>query len=146
MDSNSSSWRTGIIAGRLRGSFRFSIEPVVPYINSSSDDIVYYDMSFPIAKQVGGSLKTLVGASFWLECNAGGIPKPQVTWKKDNLPIHANKRIKVSDKKVEVLGTMMSDTGWYSCTVANGAGTVTKSTFVRLLGKNCKTSFVARVW
>ena len=117
-------------------------EPVMPYINGSSEDIVSYDMSFPIAKQIGGSIKTLVGASFWLECNVGGIPRPKLTWKKDNLPIHSNKRIKVSEKKMEVLGTIMSDTGWYSCIAANGAGTVTKSTFVQLLGKICNISLL----
>ncbi|XP_028398984.1 hemicentin-2-like [Dendronephthya gigantea] len=109
------------------------IDPVMPYINSSSEDVISYDISFPAAKQIGGSLKSLVGASFWLECHVGGIPRPEVTWKKDNLPIHSSKRIKISQKRFEVLGTMMSDTGWYSCIAANGVGTVTKSTFVHLI-------------
>ena len=107
----------------------------MPYINSSSEDIVSYDMSYPTGKQIGGSIKSLVGASFWLECNVGGIPLPKVTWEKDNMHIYSSKRIKVSEKKVEVLGTMMSDTGWYSCIASNGAGTVRKSTFIHLVGK-----------
>ena len=115
-------------------SFSVYAEPIMPYINSSSEDIVSYDMSYPTSKQIGGSLKSLVGASFWLVCNVGGIPPPKVIWEKDNLPIYSGKRIKVSEKKVEVLGTMMSDTGWYSCIAANGAGTVKRSTFVHLLG------------
>mgnify|MGYP002804025618 FL=1 len=109
------------------------IEPVMPYINSSSEDIVSYDMSYPTGKQIGGSIKSLVGASFWLECNVGGIPRPKVTWEKDNMRIYSSKRIKVLEKKVEVLGTMMSDTGWYSCIASNGAGTVRRSTFIHLV-------------
>ena len=92
-------------------------------------------MSFPITKIIGGSLKTLVGASFLLLCYADGIPNPKVTWKKDNLPIRSTKRIKVSGNKVEVLGAMMSDTGWYSCIASNGAGSDRRSTFVQLRGK-----------
>ena len=98
-------------------------------------------MSIPIAKQIGGSLQSIVGASFYLECNVGGIPSPEVTWKKDNLPIFSSKRIKVSEKRVDVLGTMMSDTGWYSCIASNGVGTVKGSTFVQLLGKICPFDF-----
>ena len=71
----------------------------------------------------------------------GGIPSPEVTWKKDNLPIFSSKRIKVSEKRVEVLGTMMSDTGWYSCIASNGVGTAKGSTFVQLLGKICPFDF-----
>ena len=92
-------------------------------------------MSVPTAKKIGGSIKTLVGSSFYLECDAGGIPRPEVTWKKDNLPIFSSKRIKVSEKRVKVLGTMMSDTGWYSCIASNGVGTAKRSTFIQLLGK-----------
>lgn len=119
-------------------SIKFSdlTEPVMPYINSSSEQIVSYDISYPTHKQIGGSLKSLVGASFSLECNVGGIPPPHVMWKKDNLPIYPSKRIKVSQKKIEVLGTMMSDTGWYSCIATNGAGTVKRSTFIQLIGKS----------
>ena len=111
------------------------VEPVTPYINSSEKDIVSFDMVHPVGKTVGGSLKCLVGASIWLECPMGGFPPPEIKWAKDNLPIFSGKRIKVSRKRIKVLGTIMSDTGWYSCSVSNGVGTVTRATFVHLIGK-----------
>ena len=92
-------------------------------------------MVHPVGKTVGGSLKCLVGASIWLECPMGGFPPPEIKWAKDNLPIFSGKRIKVSRKRIKVLGTIMSDTGWYSCSVSNGVGTVTRATFVHLIGK-----------
>lgn len=107
----------------------------MPYINSSSEEIVSYDMTQPLGKIIGGSIKSLVGVSIWLECPMGGIPRPEISWEKDNLPISSGKRIKIFGKRIEVFGTIMSDNGWYSCTVSNGAGTVTKATFVHLIGK-----------
>ncbi|XP_046854529.1 hemicentin-1-like isoform X3 [Xenia sp. Carnegie-2017] len=109
------------------------IEPMIPYINSSSEDLVVYDMSFPILKMIGGSITTIVGCSFILQCQFRGVPRPKITWKKGNLRMVSSKRINFFENRVEVRGSMMSDTGWYSCTASNGAGTVTRSTFVKLL-------------
>ena len=97
--------------------------------------MISYDMSRLLTKTIGGTLETLVGASISLECPAYGIPAPDITWERENIPLATGKRVRISGNRVNLLGILMSDTGWYSCKATNGVGSVTKYTFVQLIGK-----------
>ncbi|XP_053737549.1 hemicentin-1 isoform X1 [Synchiropus splendidus] len=66
-----------------------------------------------------------VDASVTLECQADGSPPPSVTWHKDGqlLSGSVRQRILISGS-LQIVFVQPSDTGRYTCTAANVAGTV----------------------
>ncbi|KAK5869646.1 hypothetical protein PBY51_024348 [Eleginops maclovinus] len=66
-----------------------------------------------------------VDSSVTLHCQAEGSPPPSVTWHKDGQPLHESVRQRVlSSGSLQIAFIQPSDTGRYTCTAANAAGTV----------------------
>ena len=66
-----------------------------------------------------------VDSSVTLHCHADGSPSPSVTWHKDGQPLHESVRQRVlSSGSLQIAFIQPSDTGRYTCTAANAAGTV----------------------
>ncbi|XP_033937393.1 hemicentin-1 [Pseudochaenichthys georgianus] len=66
-----------------------------------------------------------VDSSVMLHCHADGSPSPSVTWHKDGQPLHESVRQRVlSSGSLQIAFIQPSDTGRYTCTAANAAGTV----------------------
>ncbi|XP_034438633.1 hemicentin-1 isoform X1 [Hippoglossus hippoglossus] len=66
-----------------------------------------------------------VDSSVMLQCQADGSPPPSVTWHKDGQPLSQSVRRRVlSSGSLQIAFIQPSDTGRYTCTAANAAGTV----------------------
>ncbi|XP_044055859.1 hemicentin-1 isoform X2 [Siniperca chuatsi] len=66
-----------------------------------------------------------VDSSVTLQCLAEGSPPPSVTWHKDGQPLSESVRQRVlSSGSLQISFIQPSDTGRYTCTAANAAGTV----------------------
>ncbi|XP_022603168.1 hemicentin-1 [Seriola dumerili] len=66
-----------------------------------------------------------VDSSVTLQCQADGSPPPSVTWHKDGQPLKESVRQRVlSSGSLQIAFIQPSDTGRYTCTAANAAGTV----------------------
>ncbi|XP_038571299.1 hemicentin-1 isoform X3 [Micropterus salmoides] len=66
-----------------------------------------------------------VDSSVTLQCQADGSPPPSVTWHKDGQPLTESVRQRVlSSGSLQIAFIQPSDTGRYTCTAANAAGTV----------------------
>ncbi|XP_074490966.1 hemicentin-1 isoform X1 [Sebastes fasciatus] len=66
-----------------------------------------------------------VDSSVTLHCQADGSPPPSVTWHKDGQPLSESVRQRVlSSGSLQIAFIQPSDTGRYTCTAANAAGTV----------------------
>ncbi|XP_031169752.1 hemicentin-1 isoform X2 [Sander lucioperca] len=66
-----------------------------------------------------------VDSSVTLHCQADGSPPPSVTWHKDGQPLTESVRQRVlSSGSLQISFIQPSDTGGYTCTAANAAGTV----------------------
>ncbi|KAE8293962.1 Hemicentin-1 Fibulin-6 [Larimichthys crocea] len=66
-----------------------------------------------------------VDSSVTLQCQADGSPPPSVTWHKDGQPLSESVRQRVlSSGSLQIAFIQPSDTGRYTCTAANAAGTV----------------------
>ncbi|XP_071342317.1 hemicentin-1 isoform X2 [Trachinotus anak] len=66
-----------------------------------------------------------VDSSVTLQCQADGSPPPSVTWHKDGQLLRESVRQRVlSSGSLQIAFIQPSDTGRYTCTAANAAGTV----------------------
>lgn len=66
-----------------------------------------------------------VDSSVMLQCQADGSPPPSVSWHKDGQPLSESVRQRVlSSGSLQIAFIQPSDTGRYTCTAANAAGTV----------------------
>ncbi|XP_065811778.1 hemicentin-1 [Labrus bergylta] len=68
---------------------------------------------------------TPVDSSVTLQCQADGFPRPSVSWHKDGQPLRESVQQRVlSSGSLQITFIQPSDTGRYTCTAANVAGTV----------------------
>lgn len=66
-----------------------------------------------------------VDSSVTLQCQADGSPPPAVSWHKDGQPLSESVRQRVlSSGSLQIAFIQPRDTGRYTCTAANAAGTV----------------------
>ncbi|XP_034531212.1 hemicentin-1 [Notolabrus celidotus] len=66
-----------------------------------------------------------VDSSVTLQCQADGSPSPSVSWHKDGQPLRESVRQRVlSSGSLQIAFIQPTDTGRYTCTAANVAGTV----------------------
>ena len=74
-----------------------------------------------------------IGERISLQCEADGVPLPNITWKKpDESPINS---VQAAKSTVEVLMQSDADFGNYTCEAANGVGADTRKVYVKQLSK-----------
>ncbi|BFG05551.1 titin [Drosophila madeirensis] len=86
-------------------------------------------------KILPGQVKALLGASFTLQCNMRGAPRPQITWYKDGIQLSSSsERVRIrqigSTCALTIPTVSDLDSGRYTCEATNSKGRV--STFARL--------------
>lgn len=78
-----------------------------------------------------------VDSSVTLQCQADGSPPPSVTWYKDGQPLGESVRQRVvSSGSLQIAFIQPSDTGRYTCTAANAAGTVSLEMSLTVQSRN----------
>ena len=95
---------------------------------------------FPKLTMMPKNVSVEAGKTFQLHCQADGHPEPVLSWQKDggtNFPAANDRRMDfVPASKVYVIRNAQPvDTGRYTCTASNEAGSVNATAFVTVLGK-----------
>lgn len=95
---------------------------------------------FPKLTMKPKNVSVEAGKTFELLCQADGHPEPVLSWQKDggtNFPAANDRRMDfVPASKVYVIRNAQPvDTGRYTCTASNEAGSVNATAFVTVLGK-----------
>ena len=90
----------------------------------------------PITLTVGDNVTALTNTSVTIQCHASGIPKPAVTWTKDDQIISTGDRYTVpNDGSLLIDGASGDDKAQYKCTAINVAGKDSVSSSVYIVGK-----------
>ncbi|KAG7177543.1 Peroxidasin-like 6, partial [Homarus americanus] len=74
------------------------------------------------------------GSPVEIECQASGIPKPDITWTKNDEPIVEGPRIQISSRGAfSVSSAIRNDSALYRCTAANHLGRIAATATLRVL-------------
>lgn len=69
-------------------------------------------------------------------CEAEGIPKPTLSWRRESEIIEASGRISLSGNQLVITNAELLDSGTYTCIASNAAGSDTASAELNVLGKH----------
>lgn len=114
----------------------------------------YVDLFFlivlPLFTKMPMDLTIRAGATARLECAAVGHPMPQIAWQKDggtDFPAARKRRMHVmpEDDVFFIVDVKIEDTGVYSCTAQNTAGSISANATLTVLGKDIMT-LAAKHW
>ncbi|KAL7398325.1 hypothetical protein ABVT39_007876 [Epinephelus coioides] len=80
------------------------------------------------------SILVLLGEELLLECIAGGMPTPRITWTKDGDDLVVTPRMKVKNfnKMIQIPKASFEDVGEYTCTATNKIGYIQHTITVRV--------------
>lgn len=84
-------------------------------------------------------IRVAAGSTARLECSAEGLPSPQIAWQKDggnDFPAARERRMHKmpTDDVLFIINVKTADSGIYSCTAQNLAGTITANATLTILG------------
>ncbi|GIY17995.1 leucine-rich repeats and immunoglobulin-like domains protein 1 [Caerostris extrusa] len=94
---------------------------------------------FPVFTKIPADIAIKTGSTARLECGARGQPRPDISWQKDggieDFPAARERRMHVmpTDDVFFIVGVKPSDTGVYSCTAQNVAGTIVANATLTVL-------------
>lgn len=79
------------------------------------------------------------GKTVILECRASGSPKPNISWAKNDLPLHQDPRFQIDvNGSLRVVNLQLNDRGIYRCSASNSAGAVSEFARLEVYGTNYK--------
>ena len=107
--------------------FFFSSEPILPTIITGESSVSLLSATNYRAT-IGTNITTVIGNNITFVCVAEGLPRPEVSWWKDDLVLDVNETSHV----VYAGGT--NATGVYSCMASNLGGSFTTSSTLTVLG------------
>ncbi len=72
-----------------------------------------------------------------LHCEVEGIPRPTITWLKDNQPIVSSPQLTYiqGGQSLRVAAARGEDAGTYTCRASNPAGTALRHHTLRIMGR-----------
>lgn len=73
-----------------------------------------------------------------LFCYAKGVPRPTITWYKDNIPVEEGPGITLRDGQLIIERVKKDDEGLYECLASNDRGSVKTSAVVTVVGEEGK--------
>ncbi|KAM9330667.1 ADAMTS-like protein 1 [Gastrophryne carolinensis] len=113
----SHSFRKPVILRKISAAQHFSASEVVTHIGQT-------------VALASGTLSVL------LHCEAGGNPKPIISWAKNGEDVKYNNRILLkSDDTLQILEPVEADVGFYTCNATNSLGSDSVSIAITLAGK-----------
>ncbi|XP_035265281.1 vascular endothelial growth factor receptor 3 isoform X1 [Anguilla anguilla] len=83
-----------------------------------------------------------VSESLLMKCEVEGTPTPQLSWLKDNQPLHPMSGILLQDsnRTLSIQRVREEDAGHYTCTACNKKGCIHTSAIVSVMGSDDKTN------
>nr|XP_015827628.2 hemicentin-1 [Nothobranchius furzeri] len=114
------------------------LEDTGQYVCTAGNSAGQDQKSFLLSVSVPPSLKprhdadtntvtSQVGSSITLQCEARGVPEPEVTWYKNGLQLASGNGLKINGHQLEIIGAQTADGGTYTCKVSNVAGQVDRT-------------------
>lgn len=102
--------------------------------------VTNFSLVLPSFTKIPMDLTIRAGAMARLECAAVGHPVPQIAWQKDggtDFPAARKRRMHVmpEDDVFFIVDVKIEDTGVYSCTAQNTAGSISANATLTVLGK-----------
>ena len=82
----------------------------------------------PVITKVGSTVRTLTGNDVTLMCSSVGAPPPRVTWTSGEIS-------PVKNGNLTILTATPANSGVYTCTAENVAGSDVQSTALEIIGK-----------
>ena len=70
-----------------------------------------------------------------ITCPSGGIPIPEVTWKRGDAQLGPGGRFGVSKRELNISNVVTGDTGRYVCLVNNVMGQISRGSNLNVLGE-----------
>lgn len=84
---------------------------------------------------IGHNLTVLSGSNISITCPSGGVPLPEVTWKRGKALLTSDGRVNISPKVLSINKVVKSDSGRYICSVKNVMGKISIGSNINVLGK-----------
>ena len=112
------------------------IVPGAPQINVSRVAVRSLDSREPVSLRIGQTLSVLSGTKVSIECPVSGIPKPDVTWSRQDNNMDTDGRVLVKDSGLIITNATRTDTGVYLCKAVNLAGEVVASSIINVTSKS----------
>ncbi|XP_069781445.1 ADAMTS-like protein 1 [Narcine bancroftii] len=97
-----------------------------PIIRMSKHDLVNIN-STSVSVDVGSVVIARLGANITIKCQVNGVPKPSVTWTKEQAPLGSNVQF-LQDGSLSIIKAAPVNQGLYSCSVLNAQGQATAAT------------------
>ncbi|KAJ7365775.1 hypothetical protein OS493_002493 [Desmophyllum pertusum] len=129
---------TNIAGETVEVTYTTVIEPTFPIIDSSNTSVQVFDPTRkPITVKIGSHVTALTGTPITLTCDVTGFPEPKVGWVKGFTTITGTdaERLIVSDKRLSLLSSAVSDSGLYMCTATSPGGQAAAVSNITFVGK-----------
>ena len=94
------------------------------------------DKREPVSIRIGQALSVLSGTRVSIECHVSGVPKPDVTWSRQDSKMDTDGRVLVKDSILIITNATKADTDVYLCKAVNLAGEVEASSMVNVTSKS----------
>lgn len=94
------------------------------------------DRRDPVSIRVGQTLSVLSGTKVSIECPVSGVPKPDVTWSRQDNKMDTDGHVLVKESLLIINNVTREDTGVYLCKAVNFAGEVVASSMVNVTSKS----------
>ncbi|KAL0974154.1 hypothetical protein UPYG_G00216370 [Umbra pygmaea] len=78
------------------------------------------------------------GSTLTMTCHAQGVPRPNITWFKDNIPVLESPGISLSEQMLTIERVKKDDEGIYECLARNNEGSVKTSAVFNVVGDEGK--------
>lgn len=119
-------------------------EPSKPVVQIVDDpkNIETQDLS-PVTLTTGDNVTALTNTSITIQCPTTGIPKPTVTWTKDDQQLLSGGRYTIQDDgSLMISEADKEDTARYTCIADSVAGKDSASSVVQVVGKWCCNKYM----
>ncbi|XP_062854783.1 hemicentin-1 [Trichomycterus rosablanca] len=99
-------------------------------VNSAGHQTKIYNLIIPVLPSISGDsevpldVQVLQDDDVSLECDAAGVPPPEISWYKDGNPLETKFQTHLisSNSLLRISQVRLSDSGFYSCVARNKAG------------------------
>ncbi|XP_074042025.1 protogenin isoform X2 [Leptinotarsa decemlineata] len=129
MIGNSSIFKISEVQEYHSGSYTCSASNILGHISQKYYVNVHQKPFFrytPVSKSYPSSITVR------LDCGAGGLPTPNISWLIDGQPLKLDFRVKMQDDGLVIGQTFSQDSGIYQCVASNSVGTIWSAVEVRI--------------
>ena len=119
---------------------------MAPVILAVSGLVVPLQSTSKTVVQVGSTATVQSNTTVQITCPVTGMPKPAVTWAKDDEQLKSGGRYTIAESGVLTISELLvEDSGQYSCTAQNIQGSVKMTGILEVIGEWFEQPFCGHV-